>query len=157
MAQSTASSAIISSFYCKLGCLCTFRDARRRQAREELALDPFATAGHFKRWSPTGILCAPSMGAPAFRCDMVDSGSRTLVIILSSRLLNTVLFALLSWVFVFVILLLECRWAVRLLVWAVSVVGGFRGPPFPLPSRPHPPLALQPTSPSDGLTVVEVS
>ena len=70
------------------GCLCTLRDARRRQARKELVLVHFVTAGQFKRWSPTGILCTPSVGAHALRCDMTDSQWKTLVIIFSSRLLN---------------------------------------------------------------------
>ena len=83
--------------------------------------------------------CTPSMGAHAFRCDLTDSGSRTLVIILGSRLLNLVLDCVCASV------LLECRWAVRLLVWAKC---HWRFPCPPLPS----PLALQPTSLSDGLT-----
>ena len=70
------------------GCLCTLRDARRRQARKELVVVHFVTAGQFKRWSPTGILCTPSVGAHALLCDMTDSPWKTLVIIFSSRLLN---------------------------------------------------------------------
>ena len=80
-----------------IGYLCTLRDARQRQVRgdpastKELELAPFVTADQFKRWSSTGILCTPSMGAHAFRCDMTDSGSGPLVIIFRSRLLNLVL------------------------------------------------------------------
>ena len=69
---------------------------------------------------------------------MTDSMSRALVIVLRSRLW--------VFVFVFVIFLLECRWSVRLLVRAESVV-----------ALPPSPLALQPTSLGDGLTVTFIT